>query len=191
MRPKAPGEKQNSTYEALFEGNPPAVLQAAATCFASLRTYIMANSGSEEDARDLVQDAVLVVYRQAKSGALQLHAPLGAYLFGICQKQWLHRLREKKRTRQVTNERPVEYSDETASEAEWRQAERYRLYLEKLNELDESGRQLLELDAQNVPLKEIAVMLNYTYNYVRQKKSECLAKLTRLIRQDPRYDDLK
>lgn len=191
MRPKAPNKKQNSTLEALFEGNPPAILQAAAAYFASVRTYIIANSGSEEDAKDLLQDAVLVVYRQAKSGALQLNAPLGAYLFGICKKQWLHRLREKKHARQVTNELPVEYSDEATSEAEWRQAERHRLYLEKLNELDESGRRLLELDAQNVPLKEIAEMLNYSYDYVRQKKSECLAKLTKLIRQDPRYHDLK
>jgi len=191
MRPKAPDKKQNSTFEALFEGNPPAILQAAEACFTSVRAFIIANSGIEEDAKDLIQDAVLVVYRQTKNGTLQLSASPDAYLLGICKKQWLHRLREKKHARQVTNELPVEYSDEATSEAEWRQAERYRLYLEKLNELDEPSRRLLEMDAQNVPLKEIAGMLNYTYDYVRQKKLDCLAKLTRLIRQDPRYDDLK
>ena len=167
-----------------------ALTEACRTCWPAVRAYVLANSGTVEDAEDLLQEAALVAYRQAKNDGLELSASWAAYLVGICKNEWLHRLRKKRQEKQVTDLLPMEYIAENHLEIEWRQSERDRLYLEKLDLLDDSCRQLIELSCQKVPLKQIAELLNYTYDYVRQKKPDCIAGLTKLIKQDKRFKDL-
>lgn len=190
MPKKRSKSEQNDKVKVIPEPGPSELVRAAAECEPAVFAHVLANSGTREDAEDLLHDAVLTMHNLAKKGKLNLKASPGAYLLGICKNEWLHRLREKKRHQQVTNQHPVEYKAEDPAEAEWRQAELHRLCVEKLDELDEPCRRLIELDCQGVSLKEIARQLNYSYDYVRQKKLDCLARLMRLIREDKRYKDL-
>lgn len=183
MLPSEPTGEQKDAFAGLL-------LQAARDCWPAVRAHVLNNSGSPEDAEDLLQEAVLVALSKLRSGNLAPDDALAPYLLGIARNKWLHRLREKRQQKEVTNQHPLEYNAEEPSEEQWRQAGRYRLYLEKLEQLDESCRTLLTMDFQGTPLPEIARALNYTYAYVRKKKNECLARLTRLIREDQRFSDL-
>lgn len=185
-----PSAKQGNDFRAMPESESPMLIQATEECWKAVMAHVLANGGTRADAEDLVHDAILVMHNRIRKSSLKLTGSPGAYLFGICKNEWLHRLREKKRGNLVTNQIPVEYRVEHPAEAEWRLAERYRLYIEKLDTLGDPCRLIIELDCQKVPLKEIARMLNYTYEYIRHKKPDCIAKLTSLIRQDPRFNGL-
>jgi DNA-directed RNA polymerase specialized sigma24 family protein len=77
-----------------------------------------------------------------------------------------------------------------AEECKQQQARR-RLFLDKLNELGEGCRELLQQNWQGLRLNEVAEKLNISYAYARKKKTECMAKLVMLMRQSPQYDQLK
>lgn len=166
------------------------VLKAVKECLPALQAYLKRHNGLPEEARDVLHDAVLVMYNRIRRGGLQFTGEPGAFLLGICKNEWKHRLREKNRPFEVTNELPGEYASDDRVESEWQLVARQRLYLEKLDKIGDPCRKLLESEFQGKPLKEVAKLLGYTYNYVRQKKRDCIMLLTRLIKQDPRYRDL-
>ena len=62
---------------------------------------------------------------------------------------------------------------------------------EKLAELGDSCRQLLQLSWSGKPMDEVAMMLEVSYGYVRKKKSECMAKLISLVKRSSQYNALK
>jgi DNA-directed RNA polymerase specialized sigma24 family protein len=71
------------------------------------------------------------------------------------------------------------------------QYERRNLLLQKLKELGEGCRRLLELSWSGLPMDEVAQKLQNTYGYVRKKKSECMAKLIALVKASPRFPNLQ
>lgn len=181
--------------QALLEGNGPILSQAIEACYLEAKAYLKANSGTSEEAQDLVQEAVLVALKQAREGRLTLTSSLGAYLTGICKNFWRRRLREKKRMGTVTNEFFLEYTPggkswQEVEEEERLLAARQNLYLKKLKELGAPCKKLLELDTGGLDLKTIGKILGYTYDYARQKKGKCLSKLIEMIQNDPIYKEI-
>lgn len=181
--------------QALLEGNGPLLSQAIESCYLEARAYLKVNSGTSEEAQDLVQEAVLVALKRAREGRLVLTSSLGAYLAGICKNLWRHRLREKKRMGAVTNEFFLEYTPgdkswQEVEEEEWRLAARQNLYLKKLKELGNPCKKLLELYTDGIDLKAVGKLLGYTYDYTRQKKGKCLSKLIEMIQSDPFYREI-
>jgi hypothetical protein len=72
-----------------------------------------------------------------------------------------------------------------------RQQERRKLFLEKLNELGDGCRELLQQNWRGAQLNEVAAKLKISYGYARKRKTECMAKLILMIKQSPLYEQLK
>lgn len=56
-----------------------------------VQRYVQSNSGSEEDANDIFQDAVMIVYKQVMSNQLESTINLEAYLFTIAKNRWINK----------------------------------------------------------------------------------------------------
>jgi RNA polymerase sigma factor (sigma-70 family) len=143
-----------------------------------LRTYVLQNSGREDDAKDIFQEAVLAMWLNIKEGKLDANASnnLGAYVFRIAKNKWLDRLRSasfrKNRSmdEHVLNT-PVEAPDDGTQE---------RLaMLEKMYEgLDGKCRKVLDLFYyKKMSLEEIAAELEYDLGSIRTIKYRCMMKL--------------
>ena len=65
------------------------------------------------------------------------------------------------------------------------------LLQEKLNELGESCRKILQMSWSGKRMDTIATLLNVSYGYARKKKSECMGKLVTLVQQSPQFNSLK
>src|SRR5699024_4377798 len=59
--------------------------------------WITKNNGSAADAGDIFQEAIVVIYRQAKEKGLQLTCPFSAYLMAIVKNMWYKELRQRGR----------------------------------------------------------------------------------------------
>lgn len=64
--------------------------------------YVLRNSGSREDAEDLLQDGILVVLQRMQQPEFELRVPPHAYLFAVCRNLWLKRLRDDRTLRHLT-----------------------------------------------------------------------------------------
>lgn len=67
------------------------------THYGSIQYLIKKNGGSEEDAKDIFQDGIVVLFNQVRQDKLVLSCSIKTYLYSICRNQWLSKLRKNKR----------------------------------------------------------------------------------------------
>ena len=61
----------------------------------AVKKYISANSGTADDAKDIFQDALVVLYKKVQSQSFALTVPLKTYLLAITKNIWLQELRRR------------------------------------------------------------------------------------------------
>src|SRR4051812_22625784 len=61
-----------------------------------IKSMVLQNNGSETDATDIFQDALLSVYYTAKTKGFLLTCPLEAFLYRICKNKWMNELNKRK-----------------------------------------------------------------------------------------------
>lgn len=54
--------------------------------------FVLNNQGTEDDAKDVYQEAVIVLYEKARNQGLQLSCKISTYLYSICRHLWLRKL---------------------------------------------------------------------------------------------------
>ncbi len=154
--------------------------------------YIVKNSGEEQDAEDVFHDALIVIYRKVKDDSLDLSSSFYTYLFAICKNLWLKKLNRKKRQSGVTIENAEVLTNENDAEQAIETTERFALYREKFQLLGEDCQRLLQLFFDKKSMEEIAEAMGFgSEGYARKRKCQCKDKLTKLIREDERFDELK
>lgn len=139
-----------------------------------------------EDAKDVFQESIVVIFHHAAREGFQLTAPFGSYLLGIGRFIWLRQLKKNGRV-EVTSE-PFEGFDMDADiEEQIFESERRNLFREKFAQLGPDCRHLLQRFFDREPLAGIARDMGYTDDYVKKKNKVCKQKLLELIQKDPRF----
>ena len=170
--------------EALLQNDKRVVQEIYVKFAGKIKRYITNNSGSENDAADIMQEALIDIYQQAKYKAFQLTCPFEPFLLLVCKRKWLNELKKKSVLR-VTNidDSLLTIGEDVFAEAELleqqnEEAKHFALMFEKLGDrCKEIIRESLNGDAQET----VAEKLGVTYGYLRKKKSECMAALIKLI----------
>ncbi|PZR40009.1 MAG: RNA polymerase subunit sigma-70 [Azospira oryzae] len=67
------------------------------THFPMVVNLICTNNGSEQEAKDVYQEAVLAFYQKVQQPEFVLTCKIKTYLYAVCRRLWLKRLAEKKR----------------------------------------------------------------------------------------------
>ncbi|KFF16419.1 RNA polymerase sigma factor [Flavobacterium hydatis] len=156
-------------------------------------SYIMNNSGDKDQAQDVVQEIMILLFNQAKANALQLTCPFDAYFFLLCKRKWLNELK-KTSNKGVTINEDVASINESAHELVDQTEEfeeKQQLFDVMFHKLGEKCQELLKLSFTIKSMEEVAEKLNVTYGYVRKKKSLCIGQLTEWIQESKNFKSLK
>jgi RNA polymerase sigma factor (sigma-70 family) len=62
-----------------------------------IRSLVLSNSGTEPEAKDVYQEAIIAFYESVQRQNFVLTCKIKTYLYAICRRLWLKRLSEKKR----------------------------------------------------------------------------------------------
>jgi len=160
--------------------------------FPSIMRMVVKNSGSKEDAEDIFQEALVVVYRRLGLGSLQLKCALKTYLYAVCRNLWMEKLRKTDRLYSIKDTYPelVDLDADTLLAME--REERYALYQEHFEYLGHDCKKLLRLFFEGNNMKKIAEEMDYSSEkYARKKKFLCKEHLIELIKRDPRFNELR
>jgi RNA polymerase sigma factor (sigma-70 family) len=156
-----------------------------------VKSYILKNNGDEEDAADILQEALINIYRQAKNGALLLSCPFEAFLLLVCKRKWLNELK-KRGSKRVTND--LESVSDTGvdelelSEQIMEQDQKTGLFLAMFEKLGDTCKKIIRISLNGKPQDENAAALGLTYSFFRKKKSECMTTLMKHIQANqPHY----
>jgi len=65
--------------------------------FPMVLQLIVNNNGTADDAKDVYQEAIIVLYNKVKTGDFELSSKLKTYIYSICRRLWLKRLKQMNR----------------------------------------------------------------------------------------------
>ena len=65
--------------------------------YATIQAFILYNSGSHDDARDIFQEAMIVLFEKSRSGSFELSSQLKTYIYSVCRRLWLKKLNQRKK----------------------------------------------------------------------------------------------
>lgn len=156
-------------------------------------SFVCKNNGTEAEARDLIQDVLLIIYDQAKTKGLQLSCPFDAYFFLICKRKWFTLLQKKSKSR-VTQEPISGFIAENIEDQVEETVlfdERNELFQQVFKNLGNACKELLKLTFTIKSMEEVAKILGVSYGYARKKKSLCIAQLTKRVQETSIYSRLK
>jgi RNA polymerase sigma factor (sigma-70 family) len=149
-----------------------------------VQAYILHNNGSEDDAADIFQEALIDVYQQARYKEFRLTCPFEPFFLLVCKRKWINEL--KKRGKQRVTKEPDDLSMgenvfELADQLRV-QDERVSLFIEMFQKLGDRCREIIQKCLSDQPQDKVAMELGVSYAYLRKKKSECMADLIKMIR---------
>ena len=150
-----------------------------------VQSMILANSGYPDDARDIFQEAMIVLYEKVTSGSFELNSQLKTYLYSVCRRLWLKRLSQLQRVSpevEGLEERiPVE---EDLEKHEQRNRD-FIVMEQAMNGLGEPCKSLLEAYyLEKKSMVEIAGDFGYTNaDNAKNQKYKCLMRLKKIFSQ--------
>lgn len=66
--------------------------------FPMVRYMVVKNSGSSDDAADLFQDVMVILYEKIRDHKLNLTCSLKTFIYSVARNQWLKRIKSRKQT---------------------------------------------------------------------------------------------
>lgn len=145
--------------------------------FKQVRKFVLANSGTEEDARDIFQEGIMNFYFNLISNKFREKSAISTYVFSICRNLWFQRLR-KKTPSAILPENIMEHAQEPAEINSTGLSE-------LLNEIKGECKQLLTgfyYDGKS--MKELMIEFSLgSEQAAKNKKLRCMEFLVRKIKE--------
>ena len=171
----------------LLEGLAKNDRQAAETLYrqhySMVQSMVIHNNGTNDDARDIFQEAMIVLYEKSRSGSFELNCQLKTYVYSVCRRLWLKKLGQ--RQRYIPDMNGVEETvpvDDDVEVHEQRNGE-FQVMEKALLSLGEPCKSLLEaFYLQKRNMTEIAGSFGYTNaDNAKNQKYKCLMRLKKLF----------
>ncbi len=158
--------------------------------YPSVKTFIVLNSGNDDDAKDIFQESIIVIFRRLKDESFTITCSFKTYIFSISKNLWLKELERRKIERnKIHYNEEFDTSDCDIDEpVSTEKLDRYKLYQTHFLSLSKDCQKVLRLFLDKVPLKEIASIMGYaSEKYAKKRKYQCKEMLIKRITNDPYY----
>jgi RNA polymerase sigma factor (sigma-70 family) len=154
----------------------------------TLKIYTVQNSGTEEDAQDVFQDALVAFIDVVKKEKFRGESSIKTFLYTINRNLWLNEL--KKRGRKLEREIIFEHQIDNIAKDILEKITENESRNEILHIVDTLGEKckqiLLAYYYENLSMKEILLQVEYeTEQALRNKKSKCLKQLEEMLTLNP------
>lgn len=182
----------NTIYlTALLQNDSKIIRKMYAKIFPKVAKFVLQNKGQQVDAEDIFQKALIQISVRYRREPFEIKSSFEAYLFTACKNLWRREL-NKSKTR-VTEDGTLELqSEERDMAVAALEQERWELFTEKLSDISENCRKVLEMFFAKVSYERIVQELNYSSETVaRQRVFKCKKQLMKTIMNDARYTSLK
>jgi RNA polymerase sigma factor (sigma-70 family) len=151
-----------------------------------LLDFARKNMGTHDEALDLVQDTVVILYDQIRSGKYSHTGKLSAYAYSIARHLWLNRLKRKKIETKILETESSPDVQESPLETILQQ-ENANSIRSVFQLIGQDCRQLLTyIIYDEMSMKEVCGKMQYeNEQVVRNKKYKCLKQLKEVLSSRP------
>ena len=159
--------------------------------FESIKAFVIRHGGTRDDAADIFQDGIIIIYEQLKNKELKLQNTFHTYFFTICKYTWFKVLREKDKRYFQQIEVSKEYEQinlhdyNTEIDELIEKEKRVKLYDANFLKLSKECQKLLKLVSLGQSVQEIAESFNYkSVGFAYKKRRICKERLIRYIEEN-------
>jgi len=147
-----------------------------------IQALIINNNGSTDEAKDIFQEAMIVLYENVRSGTFELNCQIKTYLYSVCRRLWLKRLQQLNRYTIAVDDVDTVPVEEEIEEHEQRNAE-FEMMNKAISGLGEPCKSLLEAYyLQKRTMQDIATSFGYTNaDNAKNQKYKCLVRLKKIF----------
>lgn len=175
----------------IFENDSTVIQYVYDKYFNTIKSFVLRYGGAEEDAWDIFQDGIVVIYEQIKNENLIVKNSFLTYFYTVCKYQWLKIIRERDSKYFESIEGSLEADRLNLNEENLKLDEaiekekRIKLYQRNVAKLSKECQALLKLVAKGYKTDEITTKLDYkSTGFTYKKRRLCKERLIKLIKTD-------
>lgn len=153
--------------------------------YPSIAHMIVNNNGTDEEAKDIFQEAVMVLYDKITQHKFELNSKLSTFLYAVSRRLWLKQLSRKGHTRNTSD--ISDFEDILHVEEDIQQHQevenKFDQMNEAMNQLGEPCKTLLkDFYIKNLSMQDITEKFGYTNSdNAKTQKYKCLQRLKKIF----------
>ena len=168
--------KEKEIFERICEGDEKALEELYKKYYRMMTKLVITNSGTEDEAKDIYQEAVLVFWQKARSGNFVLTSKISTFIYSVCLNLWRKELDRKSRLSHEEKDTP-QYQDQDRQE----RIKIIRLCIDQLG--DTCKKVLTYYYYDRMSMTEIAERLGFANtDTAKTKKYKCKKKLDEIVK---------
>lgn len=169
--------KDNEVIELIKKGDESALDYLYKKNYKMMTNLILKNNGTEDEAKDIYQDALIVFWQKTINGELVMTSKISTYLYSVCHNLWRKELERKSR---LSNEE----ADVIEKSNEYEQNEKVKIIQDCLAKLNDSCRKILSYYYfDELSMNDIAVKMGFANaDTAKTKKYKCKQELDKLVK---------
>lgn len=158
--------------------------------FPKIKSYILSNSGSEEDALDIFQDSIVILCKQINAGKFNRQHEVAAFLFSVGRNLWINKAKREKKVDSFPENYEINENENFSDMIITK--EKRKLLNEIIEKLGRKCFELLQyaIFYQAKPDEIIEKMGFSTVNAVKTQKYKCKKKLEQILEEKKVYKEV-
>lgn len=153
--------------------------------FHKISKFVKSNSGNQQDAEDLFQDAMLVLVEKLREDDFKLTASIDTYIYAICKNLWYKKLRDDTFKLSIDDLNSTEFMESIHFSIE-----KEKTYMEKLKYFitqitDHCSRMIHDIFFNEKAIEDIQKDYGYTTRHNAQnQKHKCVEQIRKVKAQE-------
>lgn len=160
--------------------------------FGVVKQMILNNNGSEQEAKDVFQEAILVLYEKLQESSFELTCQIRTFLYSVARRQWLKKLSEKRKVAGKVEDF-AEFISFDAQELEEMDVQEEKMKAVQLafTELGEPCTTIIQdYYLYKLSMQEISEKMGYTNaQNAKNQKYKCLQRLKKIFFKNYRVEE--
>ncbi|HEU0110829.1 MAG TPA: sigma-70 family RNA polymerase sigma factor [Flavisolibacter sp.] len=150
--------------------------------FNIVQALVVNNNGTAEDAKDVFQETMIVLYEKVQSGSFELNCLIKTFVYSVSRRLWLKKLMLQNRFSLSEGHEEIVSVDEDVDEHDRRNLQ-FVMMEKAMSGLGEPCKSLLEaFYLQKKTMQDIAAVFGYTNaENAKTQKYKCLVRLKKLF----------
>ena len=180
----------NKLINSFLEHDSRELLKIYRECYPMVEKMILNTGGFTDQAEDIFQEAMIIVYRKIITGKFELTCKFSTYIYAICKKIWIQEKRKSKR--KVTS---IEDTIDIVEEPGYSEPDDQvlnEIVGKHFNELSKDCQKILKMHFNKVNISDIQKVMGYdSSHYAMDRKYRCKKSLIKRIINDPKFKSIK
>ncbi len=178
-------ESDRKVIERIRNGDERALVDLYHSNIIMVRKYVLDNSGRPEDAEDMLQDALIVLWENVCHKSFDLTSKISTYIYSVVRNKWLREINKRKVGKVTTVDDNLADAEPLDALKTVIRSEEFQVILNNINNLGPTCRKVLTMFyLEERGMEDIARALNFSNTDVaKAKKWQCKKELEALVKK--------